>query len=175
MLIPGVAVKATVVLADTNVMIEAVRTRCWNALTGSLRVETVEECHDEAGRGSYGRSGYVEVGPGDLDRLAAVHAVTDLDRAVFGLAYADAQNMDAGERDLFAHAYGRAAGGDEEWVITSADKACIRAAVTLGWSDRVHSLGALATAVGARPGVPLAEHFGERWLSDFRTACLLGR
>jgi len=174
-LIPGVALKDTVVLVDTNVMIEAVRTKCWNAVTGSLRLETVEECRDEAGRGTRGRSGYVAVGQGDLDRLSAVHPVTDLDRAVFGLEYAAAQNMDPGERDLFAHAYGRATGGDNVWVISSADRACVRAAVALGWQDRIHSLGALVTAVGARVSAPLADHFGERWLSDFRTACLLGR
>jgi hypothetical protein len=42
----GVGPKATVVLVDTNVIIEAIRTRCWNALTGGLRVETVAECRD---------------------------------------------------------------------------------------------------------------------------------
>ncbi len=115
------------------------------------------------------------VGGTDLDRLSAVHPVTDLERAVFGLEYAGAQNMDPGERDLFAHAYGRAAGGDDVWVISSADKACVRAAVALGWNDRIHSLGALVAAIGARASAPLAEHFSERWLSDFRTACLLGR
>lgn len=84
MLIPGVAPKDTVVLVDTNVMIEAVRTRCWNALTGSLRLETVEECRDEAGRGSYGRSGYVAVSQGDLGRLSAVHPVTGLEARASG-------------------------------------------------------------------------------------------
>jgi hypothetical protein len=111
----------------------------------------------------------------DLDRLAGVHPVNDLERAMLGLGYPEAQNMDAGERDLFAHAHGRAARGDDVWILCSADKAAIRAAVTLGWQDRLQSLGGLVSAVGARPGAPLADHFGERWLSDFRTACLLGR
>lgn len=162
-------------LVDTNVVIEAVRTKCWNALTGGLRVETVEECRDEALRGDRGRPGYVAVGEGDLSRLAAVHRVTELERATFGMEYPDAQNMDAGERDLFAHAYARAAGSDSVWLLCSPDRASIRAAVALGWHDRLRSLAALAEAVGARASAPLADHFGKRWLSDFRTICLLKR
>lgn len=173
--VPGAGGKATVVLVDTNVVIEAIRTRCWNAVTGGLRVETVAECRDEARRGDRHRPGYVAVADEDLGRLATVHPVDDLERAMFGLGYPEAQNMDAGERDLFAHAYGRAARGDDVWILCSPDKASVRAAVALGWHDRLVSLGGLVSAVGARPGVPLAEHFGERWLSDFRTACLLGR
>ncbi len=172
---PGAGPRATVVLADTNVIIEAVRTKCWNAVTGGLRVETVAECRDEASRGDRHRSGYVAVADEDLDRLAAVHRVDDLERAMFGLAYPDAQNMDAGERDLFAHAFGRAARGDDVWILCSADRAAVRAAVALGWQDRLQSLAGLVSTVGGRVSTPLAEHFGERWLSDFRTACLLGR
>lgn len=110
MLLDGVAPKDTVVLVDTNVMLEAVRTRCWNALTGGLRLETVEECRDEALRGDRGRPGYRPVSVQNLARLRTVHPVTALERVTFGMAYADAQNMDAGERDLFAHAYGRVTG-----------------------------------------------------------------
>jgi hypothetical protein len=174
-LIPGRALAETVALVDTNVIIEAVRTRCWNALAGSLRVETVSECRDEAGRGDRSRPGYVPVSEADLARLAQVHSVTDLDRAVFGMAYDGSLNMDAGERDLFAHAFARAAAGDMVWVICSPDRAAIRAAVALGWRDQTRSLAELAAAAGARPGPPLAEHFGERWLSGLCTAYLLGR
>ena len=111
----------------------------------------------------------------ELDRLAAVHHVDDLERAMFGLGYPEAQNMDAGEPDLFAHAYGRVARGDDVWILCSADKAAVRAAVALGWKDQLQSLAALVSTVGARVSTPLADHFGERWLSEFRTACLLGR
>lgn len=175
MLIPGVALKNTVALVDTNVMIEAVRTRCWNALAGALRLETVEECRDEAARGDRSRPGYVPVGAADLARLAHVHPVSALQRATFALAYAGAQNMDPGERHLFAHAYARAARGDDVWVLCSPDRAAVRAAVALGWRDQTRSLAALAGAAGARPSPSLADHFGERWLSDLCTAYLLGR
>jgi hypothetical protein len=82
-LLDGVARKDTVVLVDTNVVMEAVRTRCWNALTGGLRVETVEECRDEALRGDRGRPGYLPVSEQDLARIRNVHPVTPLERSVF--------------------------------------------------------------------------------------------
>lgn len=174
MLLPGVPRGDTVVLVDTNVVMEAVRTRCWNAITGGVRVETVEECRDEGMRGDRGRPGYLPVSDADLARLRAVHAVGAVERVTFALAYPDAQNMDAGERDLFAHAYARLARGDAVWVVCSADRACVRAAVALGWHERMHSLEALASAVGAGPRPPLLDHYGERWLSGCRTTYLLG-
>ena len=76
--------------------------------------------------------------------------------------------------EVFADAL-RSAAGDQVWVICSPDRASIRAAVALGWRDQTRSLAELAAAVGARPNPPLAEHFGERWLSDLCTAYLLGR
>ncbi|HEV3048911.1 MAG TPA: hypothetical protein VGX50_01300 [Longimicrobium sp.] len=174
MLLEGVARKDTVVLVDTNVVMEAVRTRCWNAVSGGLCVETVEECRDEALRGDRGRPGYVPVSAQDLARIRAVHPVSAVERVTFAMAYADAENMDAGERDLFAHALSRVGRGDAVWVVCSADKACVRAAVALGWHERMFSLGALAAAVGANPHPALLAQHEERWLSQIRTTFLLG-
>jgi hypothetical protein len=172
-LLPGIARKDTVVLVDTNVVMEAVRTRCWNAVTGGLCVETVEECRDEALRGDRGRPGYLPVSPADLARIRTVHPVSEVERATFAMEYPQAEFMDAGERDLFAHAYARVARGDAVWIVCSADRACVRAAVALGWYDQMHSLAALTAAVGAQPRFPLLNHYGERWLSTLRTEYLL--
>jgi len=173
MLLEGIARRDTVVLIDTNVLMEAVRTGCWNAVTGGLNIETVEECRDEASRGDRGRPSYVPVDSEALARIRIVHPVSAVERVAFAMKYADAGNMDAGERDLFAHAYSRASQGDEVWVVCSADKACVRAAVALGWHERMRSLGALAAAVGAHPRPALLDHYGERWLSKHRTEYLL--
>lgn len=174
MLLEGVALKDTIVLVDTNVVLESVRTRCWNALAGGLRLETVEECRDEALRGDRGRPGYVPVSGDDLARIRAVHPVSAVQRAAFALAYSGALNLDPGERDLFAHAYVRRAAGDDVWLLCSADKACVRAAVALGWHERMRSLGSLAEAVGAHPNPPLLRQHTENWLSQVRTEYLLG-
>lgn len=61
-------------LVDTNVIIEAVRTGCWRAITGRMNVETVETCINECLRGDAGRSGYVIVSEEELNRLSRVHA-----------------------------------------------------------------------------------------------------
>lgn len=171
MLIEGHRASDVTVLVDTNVMIEAVRTACWNALTGGLRVETVEECREETQRGA-GRRGYVEVSEGHLDRLSAVHPVDDLQRAELLLASPAALALDPGERDLLAHAMGRA---DPVWVLASPDRAAVRAMVELALHAHLRSLEALLSAVGASGHSRLAAQFGTRWLAEARTSSLLGR
>lgn len=162
-------------LVDTNVIIEAVRTRLWKALTGSRQIETVEECRDETQRGNPHRPGYVTVSKDDLDRLGRIHNVTGLEVATLHANYADAMDMDKGERELLAHALSRLTAGDSLWVVCSPDKAMVRAMVKLGWEEQIHSLEALAETVGTRPSVSILTQFGKRWLSDFRTVCLLDR
>jgi hypothetical protein len=157
-----------VVLADTNVIIEAVRSGCWAALTGGFSIETVETCRNEALAGDRTRSGYVEVTERVLARLARVHPVTGAESAAFTLAYESADGMDDGERDLFAHAFGRT---DDTWLLCSPDRASVRAAVALRWSDRLVSLGELARRVGGRPS--LRAQFEAAWLSHCRTQFLL--
>ena len=76
--------KGDLVLIDTNVIIEAVRTGCWAAITGQLQVETVEACRLEVlGGTSATISGYVPVSENDLHRLASIHAVSGVARAAF--------------------------------------------------------------------------------------------
>ena len=118
-------------------------------------METVEECRAEALGGDTTRRGYVKVTDAHLARLGKVHLVSDVARASFALAYEGAGAMDGGERALFAHAYARAQDGDEVWVVSSPDKASVRAAVALDLGDRMVSLERLACTVGARPKPPL--------------------
>lgn len=165
--------RATPILVDTNVIIEAVRTNSWNALTGGAPIETVEECREEALRGDAGQAGFVTVNDAHLDRLARVHAVTPLTQATFALAYSAAATMDAGERDLFAHAFEREHSGDGEWYLSSSDKALIRAAVSLDWSSRLQSLEEIMERLGTRPRPSLLVQHSKRWLSQYRTQYLM--
>lgn len=173
-LIPGVPSRKTTVLVDTNVILEAVRTGTWNALTGAVHVETVEECRDEALRGDATRPSYIPVSDADFGRLHAVHPVSKLERAEYLLVDPEAASMDPGEQDLFAHAYQRAKAGDDVWVLCSSDKASIRAAVRIAIADQLKSLEAVCSAVGARPKEPLKPHHKELFLSKYRTEYLLG-
>lgn len=171
---PSLASPKTVILVDTTAIIEAVRTKCWNALAGGRLIETVEECHNEARRGDTLRHGYVNVSAEDLGRLRRVHCVDRKTEARFRLTYPGAVGMDKGEQHLFAHAYARLAAGDDVWVISSADKASVRAAVDLDWGDRMHSLEALAKSVGVTPNPGLDEQHTEAWLVRTRTLYRLG-
>lgn len=63
-------------LLDTNSVIESVRCGIWNAITGNLSIETVEECRKECLRGDTLSGGYIVVSDAELDRLTAVHPVT---------------------------------------------------------------------------------------------------
>lgn len=164
----------TVILVDTNVIIEAVRTATWNRLTGALLVETVRECRDEAERGDPTSFGYVVVSPADLGRLHRVHDVTQGELAEYLLEDAGASGLDAGEQQLFAHAFQRAKRGDAVWVLCSADKAAIRAAVRAKIHEQLRSLEEIGDAVGARPASPYKRHFETRFLAKYRTEYLLG-
>lgn len=162
--------RGQVLLVDTNIIIEAVRTRCWNALTSYFTVETVEECYQEVLTGDPQRPGYVTVDSGQLRKdLKGRHPVEDLDRARLTLACADAELLDAGERDLFAHAHGRT----DPWLASCADRAAVNVALTLGWEERIVSLEKLAQRAGSRSG--FKRHFTEAWLSDVRTEFKLAR
>jgi hypothetical protein len=162
------AQRGRILLVDTNIIIECFRTRCWAALCSHFAVETVERCYEEALTGDPLRPGYVEVDSAQLrSTLKQRHAVGDLERAQLALANESAMALDAGERDLFAHALGR---GDA-WLASCADRAAVNMALALGWGERLVSLEHLARDSGSR--VSFKQHFTERWLSEVRTTYLL--
>jgi hypothetical protein len=78
--------------------------------------------------------------------------------------------IDAGERDLLAHALARSDRG--LWVLASPDKAAIAAAVDAEIHDHLVSLEEILGAVGVRAN--LRYHFTKDWLVKERTSALLG-
>lgn len=113
-------------------------------------------------------AGYVTVDAAQLNKgLRERHGVSTGQRAALTIRLADPDTLDAGERDLLAHALGRA----DDWLASCADRAAVNAALELGLEERFVSLGALARAAGARPA--LKYHFTDPWLSEVRTAFLL--
>ena len=157
-----------IVLVDTNIIIEAFRTRCWKALTAYYQVETVEKCCEEALTGDRRRPDYVEVDTGILKKKLVIHRVESLEQAALVLACPDVDALDAGERHLFAHAYKRT----DAWIATCADRAAVRIAFALGWKERIYSLEVLCKPTGAKPG--LKRQFNEGWLSEVRTDFVMG-
>ena len=158
-----------VILVDTMIMIEAVRTGCWNAITGARTVVTVPECAEELRRGDASAVEYVGVSEQDIAR-STVQPLPPQAAARFRLDYPEADGLDPGERDLLALATSRT----DEFRVCSCDKAALRAAKALGWLDRVVSLQALSDEVGTQPNPPLRSQFTEARMRAWRTSLLLG-
>lgn len=156
-------------LVDSMIVIEAVRTGCWNAITGQLQVVTVEECAEELRRGDPGTRGYVTVTDRDIARISVV-PLKDVERAALRLQYPAADGLDPGERDLLAQAMTRT----DDFQVCSCDKAAVVAAHALGWLDRVVSLEAVASTVGARPNPKLKVQFTEARMGQWHTSLRLG-
>lgn len=162
--------RGQVVLVDTNVIIEAVRTRCWIAITAHFSIETVAVCCQEALTGDPLRPGYVLVDPAQLQKgIRERHTVSDSDRVALAVRLANPDILDPGERDLLAHAIGRA----DAWLASCADRTAVNAALELGFEERFVSLHALARVAGAKPA--LNYHFTDAWLSEVRTTYKLER
>ena len=98
------------VQVDANVILEAHRTGSWPALTGGYAVETVEVCVTETQTGFQRRQPEHRIDRAELrDRLAAVHAVGEQERAVPAIRAGELA-LDRGEASLWAHALGRGNG-----------------------------------------------------------------
>ena len=148
------------VLVDTNTIIEAHRTRAWAALAGGWRVETVEDCVTETQTGFQRRRPEQSIAADELRAaLAAVHAVTDRERAELALRVQDIA-LDVGEESLWAYALARS----DRWVLCGPDKASLRCGIRLGFRERLVSLQELLTVVGHRPRVALKRHYTKKWL-----------
>ena len=76
--------------------------------------------------------------------------------------------IDAGERHLLAYV---AAQDKNALLLTTGDRAAVRAACALGLDDRLRSLEELAGACGQKPAV--AEWFKKKWLSTVKTEFVL--
>ena len=146
------------VLVDANVIIEAHRTRSWRALSGGLRVETVEACVAETQTGFQRRRKEEAIDLAELrSSLAAVHSVSVRERAELALRKGSIA-LDEGEDALWAHALGR----DDAWLLCGPDKASLRCGIRLGHRERLVALEALLKRVGHHPS-GLRTAYTQKW------------
>jgi len=160
--------KGTIVLVDTNVIIEAHRVQCWRAMVNFFKVETVEKCSEEAATGDKRRAHYVAVDAEEMKKVIAVHAVSLLELAKIETRLAEPDRIDMGEKHLLAHALARPGA----WYLSASDRAAVRAGNELGFLERFVSLESLARAVGMP--AQFKHHFTEKWLRALRTDILMG-
>ena len=122
-------------------------------------METVDDCVTETQTGFQRRRPERRIDEARLrDRLAGVHAVGDLERAVLAIRVGDIA-LDRGEASLWAHALGR----DDNWILRGPDRASLRCGVRLGLRERLVSMEGLLDEVGHRPGSALREAYARRW------------
>lgn len=149
------------VLVDSNVIIEAHRTRSWRALSRGWRVETVEACVAETQTGFQSRRKEETIDAAELrDSLAAVHSVSVHERAELALRKGNIA-LDEGEDALWAHALGR----EDSWLLCGPDRASLRCGVRLGHRERLVSLENLLLRVGHGPSTELRPAYTKTWHS----------
>jgi len=154
-----------VLLVDTNAIIEALRVNCWKAIAVRYKVETVAECVQELGTGSKANQKDVEL----VRDTARVHNVTPMERIALNQSYDLSDLMDAGERDLVAHALSRR----DTWFLCGPDKSTIRALHSLDLLARAVSLERLIQVARIPVKLAIKDNYMEHWLSDQRTAIRL--
>lgn len=165
------------VFADTNVIIEAFRTRCWTAITTHFAVETVEKCVEETLTGDPSDPRHIAVTPSELHMgLAAQHPVTRRELAALVANQPGCMTLDDGEKHLFAWLYASKLLPSRVIVVTTADKAALVASNRLGWLDCTTSLEDLASKAGVGRGNldALALQYRDDWLSSIKTKIKLG-
>jgi len=160
-----------IVLVDTNIIIEAVRLKCWKALTTYFHIVTVSQCCEEVLTGNRRRPGFVEVTQGDLERHLTVCLVSEKDLACLDTHEAvETFGLDYGERHLWAHALQRT----DDWFACCCDRAAIDVAVRLGWKDRLKALQELVVQAGAITAAKnLKPQFSKARISEWVTASVL--
>ena len=120
--------RGDIVLMDTNVIIEAHRTKCWGAVVNAFKVETVEKCCEEAATGDKRRADYVVIDVEAMKKSAVIHPVTLLELAELETRLAEPDRIDPGEKHLLAHALKKAA----VWHVSASDRAAVNAGSELG-------------------------------------------
>jgi hypothetical protein len=149
------------VLVDTNVILECWRVGSWRALSSGYRLETAEDCVIETQTGYQRRRAEQRIDQAALvASLAAVHKVTDKERAPAILRDQLFSQLDIGEQSLWAHALTRS----DAWVLCGPDKASLRFGVRVGLRDRLVALETMLRDVGHRPGSALRTNYTSDWL-----------
>lgn len=157
-------------LVDTNVILECWRIGAWRALSKGYRVETVEDCVVETQTGFQRRKREEQIDNKDLrGSLAAIHEVTDGQRAAGIVRDPLFSTLDLGEQSLWAHALNRQ---DEVWILCGPDKASMRFGIRCGFRDRLYALERLLKDAGYKSKA-LKTPYTSSWL-DMTLGQLVG-
>lgn len=166
----------TRIFVDTNVILEAIRTKFWTTICDRYAIETVEKCVEEALTGNPDSQNYISVQPEILKKgLAARHTVSKRNIAGLILSHPECQGLDDGELHLLAWLHDQSIPPNDHLFISTADKAAIRATNNLGWMTALITLEELLQKSGVTKSQIdiLRPHFRIPWLSSLKTKILL--
>lgn len=142
----------SVIVVDTNVILETHRTGCWRAFSSQYYVETVEKCVEETQTGSQKRNPKRRIDEKALrETLSAVHTVSTKQRIWALDTDKYYSNLDPGEGDLWAHLVSRS----DDWAFCGPDIASLKFGIRIGYRDRLVALERKLTDVGIRPSMAL--------------------
>ncbi len=154
------------IFIDSNAIIEAHRTRCWNVITGHHRIETVGKCVEECGTGEQDRDGYVKIDVEALRERIPILEVQIGEIIALELRLENLAGLDPGEKHLLAFAVTQ----QDAWWVCSPDNVCIRAAVILGIQDNLISLERIAEESGVN--ISFRDQYTKKWLRKKRSEIL---
>lgn len=161
----------SIVLIDTNVIIEARRTGVLRPLADYFDLHTVETVVTESQTGAQNRDESENLSASDLRGLfKVVYDVSELERATF-LSQGKGTLLDPGELDLLV--YASMFGPADVWLLNSPDKAAVRYCYERAWQDRVVSLEGMATHLKLKR--EWRANYTDRWLSQLKTDLFLGK
>ena len=165
---PTVRLRDKPVLVDTNVILEAHLTGCWDALAGGYNLETVEKCIEETQTGNQLRERKVEI---DERALRASLTVNEVDEdEVLVLRLYGGSSVHDGELHLWTHALAR----EDAWIFCGPDGGSMRLGHRQGHGARIVHLEGLLHEIGLKLPRSAGQHFGRRWHEKFMTDLALG-
>lgn len=159
------------VLLDTCVIFEAHRVKCWNILCNHFEIETVRRCVEECCSGNSLIQGYIPINSAQLEKdLSKIHEVDEEMLMQLQLDNPDIPALDDGELHMMAWLNSNP-GDSILMVLSTADRAAIRAAYKINLIDKVVSLQELCQENRQSKNQInlLQDHFKYDWLATFRT------
>jgi hypothetical protein len=157
-----------ILYVDTCVVIEAVRTNCWNAVAGHFEIRTVEAVSQELTKKPAIVHSYVKVDMNTFQKQSSIEKCPHQELLQAGSKSQRIWEPDKGEQDLLAHVFCLQSA---ELLVTTGDGLAVNVACALGLSDSLISLEEVAEKCGQRP--KLNYWFTKSWLQNQKTSFLL--
>lgn len=153
-------------------VLEAYRVNCWKSLSEFFSLHTVDKVIEETQTGYQNRNPEQTV---DVDILKTtfthIEAISEIQVIEFDLSAEKTLPLDDGEKALiiYAHTIGK-----NVWFLNSPDKAAIKYACKVGWSDNLVSLESMTTHLKLKLNQPLKQNYTSKWLAQEKLRFIQG-